>query len=249
MKPVLFTIGPYNVYTFGVFLCLSFIASTFIIWKLAKEELKEEEYLDLYLYTSIAALLSSRLVFIISNFDLFGSSILKYLVVRETPGLSLIGGLAGAFIYLSWYSWKRKKDLMHTLDIFSIAGSFALFFAKIGLQLGGASFGRETDSALGIKIAGMLGRYHPVELYEAFFYLLLGGFLYYLYTKPLKFKHHQGLIFYIFALANFAGIFLLEFFKTYSVYLYGLSLKQAVAAILFATCMLILGISKKRGRI
>ena len=43
MQPVLYSIGRYNVYSFGIFLALSFILSTFVIWKFAKEEFKEED--------------------------------------------------------------------------------------------------------------------------------------------------------------------------------------------------------------
>lgn len=142
MLPVLFTIGPFKVYTFGFFLALSFILSTFIVWRYAKEELKEEEYLDAFLYTSIATLLSSRLVYILFNFDQFGTNLLRYIVVRETPGLSLLGGLLGGFAFLFWYAKKLRFDFTCLLDLFSLAGSFALVFTKIGEQLAGSGLAK-----------------------------------------------------------------------------------------------------------
>src|SRR3989338_8657805 len=108
MWPVLYSVGNFNVYSFSFFMALSFIISTFIIFKLGRDDLMEEEYLDLYLYTSIIALVSGRMTYIALNFDSFRLNILKYILVRETPGISLLGGLIGAFIFFWWYSKKHS---------------------------------------------------------------------------------------------------------------------------------------------
>lgn len=232
MAPVLFTIGTFNVYAFGFFLALSFLFSTFIVWKYAREELKEEEYLDAYLYTSIAALVSSRFIYIILHFNDFGANILKYIVVRETPGLSLLGGLLGGFVFLFWYSKKSKENFLKLLDLFSLAGSFSLILAKIGEQLGGTGFGRETNFFLGVQIVGAAGRRHPVELYEAVMLSILTVILFVVYQKVKRNIWSAGLVCRIFGMGLAFIIFTLEFFKTYTVYLYGLSLRQVAALII-----------------
>ena len=175
MAPVLFSIGPFNVYLFGFLLAVSFILSTFVIFKYAKEELKEEEYLDLFLGTCVITVFVARVVYIMMNFDDFGFNLLRYIVVRETPGLSLFGGSIAGFFFLYFSLRKSKYDFWHILDIFSVAGSVALIFIKLGEQMGGAGFGKMTNSFLGVQIIGQEGRYHPVELYEAGFFLLRGS--------------------------------------------------------------------------
>lgn len=236
MAPVLFTIGPFNAYAFGFFLAVSFVFATFIIWKYAKEELKEEEYLDIFLHTSIVALICARLVYIFFNFDKFGINILRFIVVREIPGLSMAGGLVGGAIFLYFYCKKKKYDFPHLVDIFSIAGSLALFFGKVGEQLGGAGFGKETNFILGVKIVGLTGRRHPTELYEAIFYLVLFIILTRLYQKSQRNKWPQGLIGVILGQSIAVSIFLIEFLKVNSLYLYGLNLNKIAALI----CLLIL---------
>lgn len=233
MSPILFTIGSFNVYAFGFFLCLAFLFSTFIVWKWAKEELKEEEYLDAFLYTNIAALVSARLVYIIFHINDFGLTILKYILVRETPGLSLLGGLLGGLIFLFWYTRKTKENFWKLLDLFSVAGSFALVLAKIGEQLGGAGFGRETNLFLGVNIVGLPGRHHPVEFYEAILLAILTIILFIIYPKVKRNIYPQGLISYIFGLGLSLIIMLLEFLKVYPVYLYGASIRQIAAAVIF----------------
>lgn len=233
MKPTLFTIGSFNVYAFGFFLALSFVFSTFIVWKNAKEELKEEEYLDAFLYTCMVVLISARLTYILLNFDEFGFNFLKYIVVMEAPGLSLLGGLFGGFLFIFWYAQKYKKAFLKLIDLFSVAGCFSLIAAKIGLQLGGAGFGRETDFFLGVKIVGLPGRHHPVELYEAVMLSILSILLFVIYRKVKRNIYPQGFAALSFGAGLALIIFLLEFLKVYPVYLYGLSFRQITAIIIF----------------
>lgn len=229
MKPVLFSIGNFNVYAFGIFLALSFLLSTFLIWKFTKEEIKEEIYLDAYLYTSIIILISARIVYIIRNFDQFGTLFLKYILVRETPGLSLFGGLFGGFFFLWWYCTKNKLKFIHLLDLFSVALALGLVLIKIGQQLGGAAFGKETNFFFKIRIVGLPNYHHPVEFYESFLFLFLFIVLYILYDKRQNYKLSEGFIFYLFALFLGIIIFALEFLKVYQVYLYGLSFRHWLA--------------------
>lgn len=232
MKPVLFTIGSFNVYTFGFLLGLAFLFSTFIVWKYGREELKEEEYLDAYLYTSIAALIFARATYIALHFTDFGLNILKYIVVREAPGLSLLGGFLGGFVFLFWYSKKKKENFLKLLDLFAVAASFALVASKIGEQLGGAGFGKETNFFLGVKIAGLSGRRHPVELYEAVLFLILTVVLIFVYHKIRRNIWPTGLVCHIFAVALAAIIFVLEFLKVYPLYLFGMGVRQVAALII-----------------
>lgn len=226
MKPVLYTIGNFSVYSFGFFLALSFIISTFIIWKYAKDEFKEEIYLDAYLYGSIVTLVAARAVYIFRNFSDFSANILTYILVSQTPGLSLLGGGVGGVIFLYWYCRHKKIKFNHFMDIASIAFSLALFFIKIGQQLGGAAFGRETDFFLKIRIVGLPNFHHPAELYEGIIFLLLFILLVILFKMQNRRKWPEGFVFYVFIILTAVTIFSLEFLKVYRVYLYGLSFRQ-----------------------
>lgn len=231
MKPILFTIGPFNVYSFGFFLALAFILSTFIIWKFGRDELKEEEYLDAYLMMSVVSLIMARLVYILFHIDAFGFNILKYILVRETPGLSVIGGLIGGFLYLLYIIRKKKYSLLHIFDLFSIPAVFSLVLSKVGMQLGGASYGKETDFILGIRVIGLPGRHHPVELYESLMLLIIALILVFIHNNIRRNKWREGTVFYSFVFLTAVTFFLLEFIKLEAVYLYGLNIKQAALLI------------------
>lgn len=228
MWPVIYSIGNFNVYSFSIFMTLSFIISTFVIFKLGRDDLLEEEYLDLYLYTTIIALAAGRLTYIALNFDDFQLNILKYILVREAPGLSLLGGLIGGFIFFWWYVKKHSLDFWHLIDVFSAASSVGLILAKVGEQLGGAGFGKETTAFLGVKIAGLSGYRHPVELYESVLLVILSVILFIIYDKIKHKKMPSGTVFTIFAFILALTTFLLEFLKISDLYLYGLSLRQYI---------------------
>lgn len=231
MLPIMYTVGPFRVYLFGLFLAASFLVSTFVLYLLAREEFKEEEYMDAYLYTSIIALISARLFYIVLNADKFSLNILRIFVVRETPGLSLMGGLLGGFVFLSYYCRKKKLPLYHSLDIVSLSGSFGLALAKLGEFSGGASFGKETGMPLGVQLLGESVKRHPVEIYEAILFFILGTALYFIFRRGQRKKYPDGSVFCIFTLFYAVGVFLLEFLKEYSVYLGWLSIRQLVAVL------------------
>ena len=119
------------------------------------------------------------------------------------------------------------------MDLLSVAGSLALVFIKIGQQLGGAAFGRETDFIIKVRVIGMPKFYHPVEFYEAFLYLLLFIFLLFLNRKLSGKKRQDGMVFSLFVMGLSVSVFTLEFLKVYRVYLYNLSFRQLLSLILF----------------
>ena len=229
MIPILYTIGNYNVYAFGFFLALSFLLSTFVVWKYSKDEFKEEDCFDAYLYGFMTAVISARLIYILRNFSDFGFHFLQYILVTETPGLSLMGGALGGFLFLLYYSRKRKLRFWHILDIFSLSTAVSLVLIKIGQQLGGAAFGRETDFFLKIRIVGLPNFHHPAEFYEAFLFFNVFLILVYLYKISLRKKWPEGTVFAVFGLCLGLIVFALEFLKVYRVYLYGLSVRQYLA--------------------
>lgn len=219
MKPILFTLGPFHVFAFGLFLSVSFLACSFLIWKYGKEELIEEELMDTYLYTSLFVLASARLFYIIFHFGEFGGNVLKYLVVREAPGLSLIGGLIGGIVFLYYYTKRRKLNFLKSADIFALAFCFGLALVSIGEFLGGATFGSKTTLPWAIRVVGNEGLRHPVEIYSFILFLLLFIILHTLYRKKLH-REKTGVLSLIFLFFLSLIIFLLEFLKEAWVYLY-----------------------------
>lgn len=244
MIPVLFTIGPFNVYAFGFFLALSFLLSTFIVWKFAREEGKETEYFDAFLYTNIVAVIFARIGYIIFHPQDFGFNILRFLVVRETPGLSLLSGCVAGVIYLYIYARMKKYNFAHLTDLFSVAFSFCLIFVKIGEQLGGAGFGRESSWPFAVKIVGLTGRRQPVEAYEALVMILISIILLILFRKAQRRDIPRGITAIVCMGLTALTAFSLEFLKVSQVYLSYFTLRQwmSIGILLLSIILFILKI-------
>lgn len=233
MKPILFTAGPFHVFSFGLFLSLAFILSSFIVYRLGKDSfMDEEDLMDIYVKTSLVALLFARVFYIIFHFNEFTINILKYIIVRESPGLSLFGALGGGAVYLYFSTRNKKNGIWKVADIFSLSFCFAYVLINIGEFLGGASYGKLTKLQWGVNVIGLAGKRHPVELYTAIFFSLLFILLLILRSKLTRYKLERVTT-YIFLWGLGISVFLLEFIKESSLYLYKwINLNQIVALIL-----------------
>jgi phosphatidylglycerol:prolipoprotein diacylglycerol transferase len=66
MYPILFKIGPINLYTYGFFLSLGFLTAIVVAGREAKRlGLSEEHFYDLCFYLILAAIVGSRLLFVL----------------------------------------------------------------------------------------------------------------------------------------------------------------------------------------
>lgn len=234
--PILFTIGDFHIFTYSVFLVIAFLLSSFIVFRYGKEDLKEDVYMDVFLYTSFFALVGARIFYILSHFDDFGTNIIRYLVVYETPGLSVWGALFGGVVFLWYYAIRRKIDLKRILDVLSIALCLAFSIISFGSFIGGASFGTATTLPWGVRILDKSGFFHPVELYQSLFFLFLFAVLFTLHSTV--YRKQKGIISVCFLVGLSFILFILEFLKSEAVYLYyKISLNHVLAFSVFSVSL------------
>ena len=93
MYPILFKIGPINLYTYGFFLSLGFLVAILVAGREAKRlGLPEEHFYDLCFYIILAAIVGSRLLFVLVSPGPFLQNPLKIFAIWE-GGLVFHGGL------------------------------------------------------------------------------------------------------------------------------------------------------------
>lgn len=241
--PILFTVGKFQVFTYGVFLVLGFLIASFIVFRYGRWDLKEEEYMDAFVYTSFFFLIGARIFYILTHFESFSTNLLSYIVFRIEPGLSLYGGLFFGVLFLWYYAKKRKINLQRILDVFSIASSFGFSIVSLGSFMSGGSFGKVTKLPWGVRVEGATittGLYHPVELYQALVFFLLFLVLSFLSFSYYRKKEGQVSIVYLTCLSFF--VFLLEFLKAKPVYLYyHITLNHLLSLGIFVGCIVYIG--------
>lgn len=241
MYPILFSLGPINIYSFGVFLFLAFIAVSFYVWREGKNELEEELIFDALVISTLGLLLGSRLLYIFSHFSSFNFDLLRWVHLYLYPGFSFWGAVLGALLSLFWFTRVRKVSFWRLADFLVLGAALAQIFGGMGCFLSGCVVGKETTLPWGISALGFLGKRHPAAIYDmlaamAIFILILRV---HRWVFPQK-RRREGSVFlaYLILLTFFA--FLLEFFRVSTVYLYDLTLNQWLSLLLLvgagATC-------------
>jgi phosphatidylglycerol:prolipoprotein diacylglycerol transferase len=234
MIPVLIHFGIIKIYTLGVFLLGAFLASAFVLWKNIKlTSYKEEEIFDGLFVSIIGAFLGGRLVYVALNFDKFGFSILKFILINGYPGLSLFGALAGGFLTLLLFTRPRKIHILELSEYIISPLFLALTVTKIGSFLSGSDIGTVTKFLLSVRYAGVEGLRHIVALYEAIFFFI--GFLvtYRILFSVRRDRAKAGTSFILFILYFGLVELILDNLKQNHLYLAGLSFNMIAGGTLF----------------
>lgn len=186
MLPVIFRLGPFTLYSFGLLLCLGFVLGLFVVWKKTREEHYDEtEVFDVLLLACFWALVGARAIYLVLHASQYGWNVIDWFNIFGKPGFSFLGGLVGGFLSLWKETRKRKWDFYELLDFIVIGISLAMTFGWLGSFLNGSSFGLPTESIFGVRFVGMFDKRHPVQLYAALLYAL---FFFYLLWVESRFR-------------------------------------------------------------
>jgi len=178
MLPVLFTLGPITVYTFGFFLGIGAFFAAFIIWRRLKElGIKEERIIDGVIFCQFFGLFFSRLFFVVKNFSEFGLNLGHWIFLGRFPGISFWGWLLGMILGLVLFSRRQKWDFWRIADEVTFGVLPFLFLFQLGAFFDGSGAGKPTGMPWGIFFPGSLVRQHPVSLMMAILLLLIWFFL------------------------------------------------------------------------
>lgn len=193
MYPVLFSVGGVGISTFGAFLAMAFFGGSFVIWKRGREEHFEEESLfDAVLLTIFWGLVVARLVYVVLHWGNFEGNILSMLALTKFPGLSMLGGLAGAFLALSYFSWKKQWSYFEIFDVYVLGLALAQGIGSVGLFFNGSGYGTLWNGPWAVNFIGVEGSRHPTQIYGALLYVLLFVVLGRVFVSYRTFEWYKG---------------------------------------------------------
>jgi len=228
MFPILFSFGPIKIYSFGVFVLLAVIVGAFIVWREGRNlKFDEEKLLDLILVLAISGLVGARIHYVIFHLAAFGQNAFAWLLIFHFPGLSFRGAILGGLFGLWVFSKKEKWPFWEIGDIGVLGVSLGEAIGRIGAFFSGSAYGSLTNLPWGVSMIGLLGKRHPVQIYESLVALLTFIIL----LKLKKFWQEKNLTggnfllyFFLFGLTKF----FLEFFRGERVYFRGWPVNQVV---------------------
>lgn len=148
MLPILVSLGPIKIYSYGVFLAIGLFLALYFWWKMGRDEHFDEIALfDSYFLSLLVFLLTGRTAYVLMHTDDFGS-IYQVLGLLSYPGINAVMGILGAVLFVILFARSHDWDVWKVADTIVVALSIALIFGSIGGFLNGSNPGMEASWGL-----------------------------------------------------------------------------------------------------
>ena len=178
MHPILFELGQFPVYTYGVLLAAAYLLGLqFAIVRGRKRGLDPNRTMDLGIWIIISALIGAKALLLIVEFDTFKSNPRELMTLLRSGGV-FYGGLIAAVTVALWYLWRHRMPMWTVTDVFAPGIALGHVIGRLGCLFAGCCFGIRAESlpwAITFRseyAAQNVGTplnvpLHPTQLYEA----------------------------------------------------------------------------------
>jgi phosphatidylglycerol:prolipoprotein diacylglycerol transferase len=225
MHPILFeiprieflnwTLGPVPIRLYGLMIGLGFILGIFLAARQARKEgVSPERVLDLGVFVLLAAIVGSRVLFVLTNLHEFASKPLDAFALWR-GGLVFYGGLLAAVPVGIWYLKKHEMPVWKTMDIMAPSIALGQAFGRLGCFSAGCCYGAPSSGFFSVvfndphSLAPLGIPLFPTQLVESAGNLLI--FLLLLLVR--RYKTFDGQVFWLYALLYAVLRFVIEFFR------------------------------------
>lgn len=254
MYPVLIKIGPLTIHTYGFLIAVAFLIALWLTIRQAKEiGIHQETMIDLGFYISLAAIVGSRVFFVITNWQLFSSHPLDIIRIWE-GGLVFYGGVMFAIPIAVWFLHKKRLPLWQIADIWAPSLAIGHAIGRLGCFCAGCCYGSPAQGLFwsvtfshpeSLALHGV--PLHPAQLYEAGAEFL--NFLILLFMR--KKKKFQGQLFWMYIL-NYSIIrSVVELYRgdeSRGFIVPGISTSQGISIVMFLCAVFMMAFLSKRQR-
>lgn len=180
MHPVLFSLGPITIHTYGFLVASGFILALEVIRKLSvRSKLNPEKMVEICYGLLFIGFLGARVLYIITRWSDFSLDPWAIFKIWE-GGLVFLGGPIADIPYLIWIYKKTRLPVWKSLDIFAPGLVLAHALGRLGCLASGCCYGKPTGTEFGVRfyselvdphLRGVL--LHPTQLYESFSLFIL----------------------------------------------------------------------------
>ena len=217
MHPILLKVGPLTLYTYGALMAAAFFVGLFWVLRRAQRRgLDPQAVTDLSFYVILAALVGSRLFFVLLNYQAYVRDPLAGLKVWE-GGLVFYGGLLLATPMAALYIHKKSLPLGNLADAFAPPLALGHAIGRWGCFFAGCCYGKPTDLPWAViftdlhSLAPRDVPLHPAQLYSSL--MNAGIFLALIGWERWRRERPSGQIFWLYLFLYSAGRFAVEFFR------------------------------------
>ncbi len=244
MLPVLIHIGPIKLFTYGLMAAIGLLTGVTLAARRAeKEGLDGGLIADLGFYVIIAAIVGSRLMYVLVEYPTFIAEPLRIFKLWE-GGLVFYGGFIACVPVVWWFINKHNLAFWKVADVLAPYLALAHAIGRLGCLAAGCCYGRPTDSWVGIVFSNP-GGLAPlgVPLYPTQIFDSLNEFIIFLILLAIRRrKKFDGQLMIVWITLYSVGRFIVEYFRgDPRGHFFGLSLSTSQGlAIIGFTCGLIL---------
>jgi len=252
--PILFQFGSFTISSFGVMMVIAFLLGNYLL----RIDVVAEGYDaiiadDIIFRAAIGGILGAKFYYLIENiptgqaadningliniisgiFTLNGERI-AFGIQNFGAGLVFLGGLVGGMAAVSWYIYRKNLNWFKIADL---AAPFLVLghgIGRIGCFLVGDDYGIPTNLPWAIAFPNGLPptniAVHPTQLYEMSAYFII--FFYLRYRK--RNQTFSGEIIFEYLFLGGISRFMVEFIRTNTKYIFGLSGAQYLSILMMA---------------
>ncbi len=215
VNPNILELGPLQLRWYGLLFVGSFFLGIMILNWIYKREGRDPAVLDnLLLYLMAGVVIGSRLVHcLFYEPEFYLSHPLEILYVWK-GGLASHGGLIGVLIAMYLFTKKYNESYFWLIARVTIPGALTAAFVRFGNLFNSEILGKPSEASWAIifQRVDMIPR-HPVQLYEAFSYLLILVLLLAIYKKVSP-SFATKILPGVFFVTLFTARFFIEYTKT-----------------------------------
>lgn len=248
MHPILIDFGAFEIRTYGFLLAVSFLLGIYLAaWRAKRYGRDAQQMLDLSVYIIIAAVVGSRLLYVVYHLDQYD----RFVEVFELwqGGATFYGGLILAILVSYWYTYRKGLPFLQVADIMSPSIALGIGITRIGCLMSGCCYGKvctlpwavhfppnspagyaaaNAARQLGVDQVGL----HPTELYSSAYGFIIFALILLLERRLLKRGAAFGLLLVLYGVSRFT----VDFFRMYEAnarVMFGLTFNQVISAVLF----------------
>jgi phosphatidylglycerol:prolipoprotein diacylglycerol transferase len=220
MHPILFEIGGFPVYTYGLLLAAAYLLGLqFALMRAKTRGLDPNRVMDLGIWIIVSALVGAKLMLVVVERDKFGWSATELVNLFRSAGV-FYGGLISAVVVALWYLRRHRMPMWTVTDVFAPGIALGHVVGRLGCLFAGCCFGKPANVPWAItfhndfaaeNVGTPLGiPLHPTQLYEAGAELFILAFL--LLTER-KGRPFPGRTFWSYMLLYGVSRFIIEFYR------------------------------------
>lgn len=248
MYRVLFSIGHFPVYSYGVFLGIAFLVGIlFAVRRASRFGLPPEAVVEAASLCIIGAVLGSRFAYVLLHFDYYRHYPSHILSFRE-GGLTFYGGVVGAIALTVPYLRFKRYNIAAFFDLFAPPLALGYAIARVGCFLNGCCYGRLspfTFFPLGVRFPHLEGVRYPTQVYAIGYSLLILLVL----LRIEKSRKFQGELFLDYLVFYGIARFLIEYLRDEPFAVLGVfTLGQAACLAIICSSLALKGVLRRRAR-